>query len=42
MARYFASKLWHGESYYMQIDAHSFFADVSYPPRRYSHLDQSA
>lgn len=28
MARYFAAKLWQGEAYYMQIDAHSFFADV--------------
>lgn len=27
MARYFAAKLWHGESYYMQIDAHMFFAE---------------
>ncbi len=28
MARYFASKLWHGEAFYMQIDAHMFFAEV--------------
>lgn len=27
MARYFASKLWNGESYFMQIDAHMFFAE---------------
>ena len=27
MARYFAAKLWHGESYYMQIDAHMFLAE---------------
>jgi hypothetical protein len=26
MARYFASKLWMGESWYLQIDAHSNFA----------------
>jgi hypothetical protein len=26
--RYFAAKLWQGESYYMQIDAHMFFAEV--------------
>lgn len=23
--RYFASKLWHGETFFMQIDAHSLF-----------------
>jgi len=28
MVRYFAAKLYYGESYYMQIDAHSFFAQV--------------
>lgn len=28
MARFFASKLWHGEAFYMQIDAHMFFAEV--------------
>jgi hypothetical protein len=26
-ARYFASKLWHGEQWYMQIDAHMTFAE---------------
>ncbi|CAM9400746.1 unnamed protein product [Phaeothamnion confervicola] len=25
VGRYFASKLWHGETYYMQIDSHSIF-----------------
>jgi hypothetical protein len=30
MARYFASKLWHGEAFYMQIDAHMFFAEVGW------------
>ena len=28
MARYFSSKLYYGESYYLQIDSHSFFAEV--------------
>ena len=27
MARYFASKLWQGEAHFMQIDAHTWFAD---------------
>lgn len=25
--RYFASKLWKGENFFMQIDAHSLFVD---------------
>lgn len=25
LPRYFASKLWQGENYFMQIDAHSLF-----------------
>ena len=25
VARYFASKLWHGENFFMQIDSHSLF-----------------
>ena len=29
MGRYFAAKLYQGESYYLQIDSHMFFAEVS-------------